>query len=180
MKNKIIIFLFCGLLVASTSALADDWSTSTGSCYGQGSANISFGFIAYYLGAFAAFDYGFHDAISGGIAIGYNNWHYSNIWTYSQVPVVARVAFHPFNLKAIADHVGIRDKLDVYIGIASGWRVGWANYRLSGIQPAEPTVGGFFVREYIGARYYPSKNFFVVAEEGSGLGWFLIGIGFNL
>lgn len=180
MRIKILIFIVCVLLVTSTSSLADDWATSTGSCYGQGSSNISFGFIASYLGAFAAFDYGFHDAISGGIAVGFNNWHYSNTWTYSQVPIVVRAAFHPFNLKAIADYISIRDKLDVYIGIASGWRVGWAKYRLSGIEPIEPTVGGFFVREYIGVRYFPSKSFFVVAEEGSGLGWFLIGIGFNL
>lgn len=179
--KKIIISLFvCFLLIASASAFADDWSTAVGSCYGKGSANVSFGLIAYYLGAFAAFDYGFHDAISGGVAIGFNNWHYSNLWTYSQVPIVGRVAFHPFNLKAISDYISFRDKVDVYIGIASGWRIGWAKYRLSGIVPTEPTVGGFFVREYIGIRYFTNKGFFVVAEEGSGLGWFLIGIGFGL
>jgi hypothetical protein len=74
----------------------------------------------------------------------------------------------------------MRKKLDVYIGIATGWRVGWATYRLGGIEPDMPTVGGFFVREFIGIRYFPGKGFFILAEEGSGLGWFLIGIGFGL
>lgn len=180
MKIKSILIFLCVLLTVFASSFADDWATSTGSCYGQGSANISFGLIAYYLGAFTAFDYGFHDAISGGIAVGFNYRHFSTLWTYNQIPIVARVAFHPFNLKAIADYINIRDKVDVYIGIASGWQVGWATYRLQGLEPIKPTVGGFIVREYIGIRYFPSESFFVVAEEGSGLGWFIIGLGFSL
>jgi len=180
MKKSWLLTAASVLLIISSSTSAADWATSKGSCYGEGKSQLSFGFIAYYVGAFAAFDYGFHDAISGGIAVGFNNWHYSNIWDYNHVPIVVRAAFHPFNLKALADEIKIRDKLDVYVGLSSGWRVGWATYRHSGIEPIEPSVGGFFIREYIGARFFPSKNFFLMAEEGSGLGYFLIGIGFNL
>ena len=37
--------------------------------------------------------------------------------------------FYPFNLKVLADKVNVRDKLDVYIGLASGGRIGWITER---------------------------------------------------
>ena len=70
--------------------------------------------------------------------------------------------------------------MDVFVGLASGGRIGWANYR--GDEPAisrpkEPDVGGFFIREYIGIRFFPTDMFFIMAEEGSGLGLINLGCG---
>jgi len=73
-----------------------------------------------HIGFFGSFDYGFHDAISGGIASGFNGhgWRY---YQYFTIPFAVRAAFHPFNLKVIADKIKIRNKMDVYVGLATGW-----------------------------------------------------------
>lgn len=94
------------------------------------------------------------------------------------MPMVVRAAFHPFNIKAWADRIIARYKIDVFIGVSSGWRVGWVNYRgASQDKPPEPEIGGFFIREYIGIRFFPTDMFYILAEEGSGLGLLNIGVG---
>ena len=95
------------------------------------------------------------------------------------MPIVARGAFHPFNLKALADKIKVRDKLDAYVGVSSGWNIGWASYRESGVEPDDPSVGHFIIREYLGVRFYPSEHFYLFAEEGCGLGLFNLGVGFK-
>lgn len=169
-----IAFIFC------TTSYAKEWANSEGSCYGKQTKNISFGMSLLHIGFYGAFDYGFHDAISGGFASGYNGYSYSRYWRYNYIPIVVRAAFHPFNLNVLSDKIKIRDKLDAYVGVATGGRIGWAKWRDSGDEFDSPTgVGGFIFREYIGVRFFPAENFYISAEEGSGLGLFNIGVGFS-
>ena len=179
MKTKILISVVCCILVYVNASFAGDWATGDGSCYKQHSKNISVGLSLLHLGFFAAFDYGVHDAISVGIASGYNGYGHNRYWRYHYVPIAVRGAFHPFNLSVLADKIKVRKKLDAYIGLAIGGRVGWATWDADGTTLAEPTgVGGFFLREYIGIRFFPVEKFYISAEEGSGLGIFNLGVGF--
>lgn len=178
MKRISLCILVSAFLYVGTSSAAD-WATSEGSCFGQWSKNISVGMSLLHFGFFTAFDMGVHDCISAGIATGYNGYGHTTVWRYNYVPIAGRAAFHPFNLQVLADKVRVRDKLDVYLGLASGGRIGWAKWEGSGDELSEPDVGGFFVREYIGIRFFPKPNFYLVAEEGSGLGTLNLGVGFK-
>lgn len=179
MRAKINVYIFIAVFLYAGTSFAGNWANSYGSCYGKWSKNISVGMSVLYLGPFVGFDLGFHDCISGGVATGYNVRFFSPTWNYNQVPIVVRAAFHPFNLNALSEKINVRNKLDVYVGLSTGWRVGWASYRKSGSAPSSPSVGGFFVREYIGIRFFPKDNFYLLAEEGSGLGVFNLGVGFK-
>ncbi len=170
--SLVILVTYCGIVSAG------DWANSDGSCYGKGSKNISAGISLIHIGFFGSFDYGFHDAISGGFATGFNTDR-DGSWRRNYVPIVVRGAFHPFNLRKLAEKIKIRNKLDVYVGIATGWRIGSVKWESSVVAPAKPKVGGFIFREYIGIRFYPFNKFYILAEEGSGLGLFNFGVGFS-
>ncbi|MBD3345497.1 MAG: hypothetical protein GF401_10585 [Chitinivibrionales bacterium] len=162
---------------SNTSSSQSDWATSSGSCYGKGDIIVSAGIPLWPFGLYGAFDYGFHDCISGGGGFGFYGYSYSSLWKYRYLPIGIRAAFHPFNLEVLADKIPVRDKLDAYAGLAFGQRIGWASWEGAGAKLEEPEVGGFMVREYIGIRYFPTDNFFLTAEEG-GLTWTLnIGVG---
>ena len=178
MKAKIHVCILIAVFLYAGTSSAAYWANSYGSCYGQWSKTISIGMSLLHFGSFAAFDLGFHDCISGGIAVGYNGYGHSSYWRYNYVPIVGRAAFHPFNLNVLSDKIRVRNKLDVYVGLSSGGRIGWATERKS--TPAgTPDVGGFFIREYIGLRFFPTDHFYLLVEEGSGLGVFNLGIGFK-
>jgi hypothetical protein len=180
MKNLLLAAALTASLFQAVYS-QQDWATSSGSCFERGDINISGGLSVLWLGFYATTDYAIHDAISIGGGIGYNGYGYSSLWRYNFLPIEVRGSFHPFNLKVLADKVSIRDKLDTYIGIAAGWRIGWASTRddiPDGLQ--EPDVGGFLFRENIGARYYFSPSFYGYAEEGSGFGTFNFGVGLKL
>ena len=115
---------------------------------------ISFGGSLFWgYGFFGGVDYGFHDAISGGGAVALLvHPFYDEVW----LPVVARAAFHPFNLRVLADKIPVRGQVDPYVGLATGWKF-----------IDDPT---FRFREYIGVRYFFTEHFFGLLEEGSGLG----------
>jgi len=182
MRKKALLGIVSVVLLYTASAFSADWATSEGSCYGKGNKNISVGMSLLHFGFFGAFDYGLHDCISIGGAFGYNFYfhkYFGYEWTYHHMPIVVRGAFHPFNLKVLADKIKIRNKLDAYVGVASGWNIGWATYRESGVEPDDPNVGGFFFREYLGARFFPKENFYLFVEEGCGLGLFNLGVGFK-
>jgi hypothetical protein len=156
------------------SVSASDWSTSDGSCFQPGQKQLTIGFNTWYPGPNVGFDMAFHDVISGGAAAGFNWWpHYS--YTYFRIPIVVRAAFHPFNLKVLADKIPVRDRLDVYAGFGSGWGIWFgADYRDN-----PPDVWGFTFRERVGATWYFTPTFYANAEEGSGLGSLNLGIGFK-
>ncbi len=177
--------LFAALVVSlfQTAYTEEDWATSSGSCFAKGNINLSAGLCVLWLGFYATGDYAIHDAISLGGGIGYNGHIYDSYHRHNYVPIAVRGSFHPFNLKIIADKIPIRDKLDTYIGISTGWRIGWTSRR-DGAPSEEslqlPDIGGFLFRENIGARYYFSPNFYGYAEEGAGFGNFNFGVGLKL
>jgi len=156
-----------------------DWATSEGSCYNQGSMIIGLGGSLLPFGAFASFDYGVHSAISAGGAIGFNTYGYSSTWRYSQVPILVRGAFHPFNLPVLSDKIKVRDILDPYVGLAMGWGIGFWSYEGTGVSGGEPDRLGLILREYIGVRYYFNPAFGIFAEDCAGLGALNAGVCFK-
>lgn len=101
-------------------------------------------------------------------------------WGYYQVPILARAAFHPFNLNVLAEKIKVRDKLDVYVGPSMGWQIGWTNWKGSGSAiGSSPSYGGFVIREYIGARWFFTPNFAVTLEDCGGLGVINAGVVFK-
>lgn len=164
MRSKVYVAWFL-LLGFSSAIFSADWATSSGSCYKQGDKNLEIGLSLpfYPVGIHAAFDYAFHDAISGGGGIGFLNY-----WNeYSYLDLVIRGAFHPFNLKVLEDKIKVRDKLDVYVGIAGNCNIGLG----------VPTIP--WAREYVGARWYFTPTVSVFLEDCSGFGYFDGGICFK-
>jgi hypothetical protein len=145
----------------------------------QGALFLNPGLMTYPVGAYGSLDFAVHDAISVGGAAGYR-FTLSHDWVHHGIPVVARAAFHPFNLEALADIIAVRDQLDVYVGPAVGFSIDIDSYR-GAFETIDSDVGASpIIREFIGARYYFEPDFAVFAEEGSGLGWFNIGVTFRL
>ena len=140
---------------------------------------ISVGMTFFHFGGMAAFDFGFHDCISGGIASGYSGYGFSTNWRYNYVPIVGRAAFHPFNLKVLADKIPVRDKVDVYVGPSIGYSIGWATWRGSGPEIGDPDVGWFVFREYIGVKYFFNDVVAGYIEDCAGLGWICMGVTLN-
>jgi len=174
MVKKILATALTLAVVVQVSAA--DWAADGGSAYQKGDKNITVGFSLANLGFFGIFDYGFHEAISGGAVTGFHFWG-TGYWKYREISILGRANFHPFNLKVLADKISIRNKLDVYVGIAVGGQIGWVDYDGPFANPVEPDVGGFSFRENIGARFYPTENFFLTIEEGLGLGILNFGCG---
>ena len=179
-KIAVLAVLFSGLVAGSVSA--SDWSTSDGSCFQPGQKQLTIGFNTWYPGPNVGFEMAFHDVVSGGAAAGFNWWGlWTDSWAYFYIPIVVRAAFHPFNLKVLADKIPVRDRLDVYAGFGTGWSIGWVTWKGSDniVRGSEPAVGGFSFRERVGATWYFTPNFYANAEEGSGLGSLNLGIGFK-
>ncbi len=166
MKSVSIVRVVCvaGALFGSAPAArgAASRATSSGSCYGEDNLTVSFGTSLFPgVGGFVAVDYGFHDAISGGGSMAFMLLGADDF----RVPLMARAAFHPFNLSVLAEHIPVREFIDVYAGLAAGYGFG-----------APPPLP---VREYIGARFFWTDSFFGVIEEAGGLGYFNAGVGFS-
>lgn len=179
MKKILLAALIVSLF--QTVHAEQDWATSSGSCFAKGDLNITAGLSVLWLGGYAMADYAVHDAISVGGGVGYSGYSFSTVWRYNYFPIIARGSFHPFNLKVLADKIPVRDKLDTYIGLSLGWRIGWVTWKgADANNQREPDVGGFYARENIGARYYFIPNFYGYAEEGGAFGNFNFGVGFKL
>ncbi len=180
MRTPVYAFLAI-ILTFSTLPAHADWATSSGSCYAKGDIHLSAGLTLSRLGGYAMFDIAVHDAISVGGGAGYYSYSYSRYWRYAYLPMTARVLFHPFNLSVLEDKIKIRDQFDLYVGLATGWRLGWAKQRnLSTVINSQSSIGGFMLRENLGIRYFPSDNFYLFAETGAGFGWMSGGIGFRI
>ena len=182
MKNRflksVLGFAFLVSIAGSVQA-SSDWATGEGSCFSKDSKEVSVGLSMFDFGFYAAYDMGFHDAISGGIVTGYNG--YSDSWfSYGEVPILVRAAFHPFNLVALKDKISVRDKLDVYVGPSMGYEIGWVSWKDGSVAGLNlGTYGGFIFREYIGVRYFFTPKIAVTAEDCAGLGVINIGICFK-
>jgi hypothetical protein len=148
------------------------WANSEGSVYSQGDMIGSAGISVHYFGAYVAFDYGLHDCISVGAATGYNG--YTNLsLRYNRVPIIGRAAFHPFNLAALADKVIIRNMIDIYAGIATGWIFVWERSDLF-----NDNYGKFTIREYLGLRYHFSEKLSLFVEDCPGVAYIAGGISY--
>jgi hypothetical protein len=134
-----------------------------------------------FIGFYGSFEYAVHDAISAGAGFGYNGHNYNSIfysidYRENYLPIVARGTFHPFNLAVLADKIKIREKLDTYIGLNVGWRVGWQSSNSTTY--FNDNISNFIFRERIGARFYPTSKMYVFAEENGGVyGWLSAGAG---
>ncbi len=179
---SLIVIVVGATGVLSSGSAQSTWATSEGSVYGKGSAILNLGIGTYPIGPYVAYDYGIHDAISVGGAAGYQMyWNWGSDYTFHWMPIVARAAFHPFNLTVVAEHVDVRDKLDVYAGPVIGIGFRYDNYT----GPYSHLLDDKFdvypiVREYIGIRYYVNDRIAWFAEEGSGLGWFNVGLSMKM
>jgi hypothetical protein len=175
--NKLLVGIAtaCTLLLFSAhTAPVSAWATSEGSVYAQGDMYGSLGLSVHYFGAYVAFDYGLHDCISIGAATGYNG--YSNLSIrFHRLPIIARAAFHPFNLSAIADKIIIRNTIDVYAGLCSGWIFVWKRSDI-----ANDNGGDFSIREYIGMRYHFSDRLSIFVEDCPGVAYIAGGISYQL
>jgi len=179
MKRTMLVVLIAAVF---TSTFAQGWASSEGSCYVKGDMNLSAGLSVGYFGAYATFDYAFHDAISGGACIGFNG-HDVGFYRVSYIPILVRASFHPFNLTALADKIKIRDKLDVYGGLCMGYTIGWDRWEGVGLDVFSGSRGHFTFRENLGARFYPTPKLFVYAEEFGGyhaFGFLNFGVGLKL
>jgi hypothetical protein len=181
MNKRIIKSIISIVFVVFTagSIQAGDWATGEGSCFSKNSKEVSGGLSIFDFGFYAAYDMGFHDAISGGVATGFN-WFGLDYYSRFAIPIVVRAAFHPFNLVALKDKISVRDKLDVYGGLSSGYSIGWTSWDsgpVSGTGLSDH--GGFIFREYLGVRYFFKPNMALVAEDCGGLGILNFGICFK-
>jgi len=172
-------FVLSFITVFFASIYAQNWASSEGSCFQKGNKNVSAGLGIGWFGFFVIGEYAINDAISASVATGYQGYGYDEWWRYNYIPIVARGAFHPFNLKVLSDKVRIRNKLDPYAGLALGYHIGWAS-ELKDNDFGDPSVGHFSFREYLGAKYYLSDNFYLTLEEGGGLSWLNFGVGLKL
>jgi hypothetical protein len=153
-------------IVFSTSAIATEWSTSRGSCFAKGDKYLDVGIPLpmFPAGAHAAFDYAFHDAISGGGGMGFRYYYGSS----AHLTFVFRGAFHPFNLVVLQDKINVRDKLDVYVGPAF-----WVGPSLNGYAP------DIWAREFFGARWHFTPKLSAFIEDCGGFGYLDGGITFK-
>jgi hypothetical protein len=168
MKKSIIALstIAAVLLFSAAGARAQEWATSAGSCFAKGDKIIDVGIPVpfFQLGVHGAFDYGFHDCISGGGGFGFRHTYWSD---YDYFTFLGRAAFHPFNLAVLQDKIKVRDKLDTYAGLTFFFGAGMGNY---------PDWG---VREYIGARWHFSPKISCFLEDCAGFGYLDGGISFN-
>jgi len=163
-------------LAFSSSIFASDWATSEGSCYAKGNLNLGGGLSIGWFGGFVSADYGVHDAISVGGAVGYSGYGYGlGYGRLNFLPIYARGAFHPLNLKVLADKVSIRNKLDPYAGVATGYTLIW----WSGTSFADYDSPFSLLTEYVGVKFYPADKIYIMAEERGGLSWINFGVGYT-
>lgn len=167
-------------VLAVCSGVRAQWADDIGSAYQRASKNISIGTSFFPIGFYGGFDYGFHEAISGGGAVGFNFIPYPSGYRYYFVPILGRAAFHPFNLAVIADKMPARGRLDPYVGFSVGGRVNWWRWDGSGIKPVDPDPWPVVIREWIGVRWYFTDQLAVFAEDCGGLGYINAGLTLRL
>jgi len=170
-------FVISFITVFSASIYAQNWASSEGSCFKKGNFNVSAGLGIGWFGFFAIGEYAINDAISVSVGTGYNGYGFNEWYRYNYIPIVARGAFHPFNLKVLSNKIKIRNKLDPYAGLALGYHIGWASERIDDPYNSNPDVGYFAFREFFGAKYYLTDKFYLTLEEGGALSWLNFGVG---
>jgi hypothetical protein len=168
-QYSVLIAAIAACCVFYTGAYAAEWATSAGSCYAKGDKYLDVGIPLpmYPAGVHVAFDYAFHDAISGGGGIGFRYYYGGPAY----LTFLGRAAFHPFNLQVLSEKIKVRDKLDVYAGPTF-----WFGPSLNGWGGWHPD---WWIREFIGARWHFSPRFCVFVEDCGGFGYLDGGITFK-
>jgi len=157
----------CVMMVLIAGAVLSRAEASDG-CFGKGNMLLDAGIGIWPFIPAAHFEVGVHDMVSVGGASGL-------VIPWIDIPILARGAFHPFNLPVLVDKIPVRDKLDTYAGIVVGLSISPGES-----YPVWPTIG-----EIIGVRYYVSEKFGFYAEEclagpGEDLGYISGGITLKL
>ena len=132
--------------------------------YEKGAILFDGGFALWPIILHAHLDIGVHDLVSAGGGLGV---HMPTPSRGIAIPILARGAFHPFNLPVLQDKIAIRDRFDAYAGLIAGIAIDPDDGRA----PVLPTFG-----EFIGCRFYISDQFGFYAEHeaagpGEHLGW---------
>jgi hypothetical protein len=96
----------------------------------------------------------------------YSAYTYTDSWTYSNFIIGARGAFH----------YALLDKLDTYAGLILGFNIASSKWTGTGTQTTHASSGGLVSSEFIGARYFISNNFAVMAELGYGITYLNLGV----
>lgn len=96
----------------------------------------------------------------------YSYFIYTDAWTYSNFIIGARGAFH----------YALVNKLDTYAGLILGFNIASAKWTGTGTETTHSSSGGLVSSEFIGARYFISNNFAVMAELGYGITYLNLGI----
>jgi hypothetical protein len=112
-------------------------------------------------------------SIGVGGYVGYSSHKYSasyfgytDSWTNSSFIIGARGAFH----------YALLDKLDTYAGLILGARIESWKWTGTGTETTHSSNGGLASSEFIGARYYFSDKFAVMAELGYGITYLNLGV----
>ena len=163
--KKTLIQTAIVLTIITHLVSASDWATGSGSVYHQGDRLGSAGISFFYFGALAAFDYGLHDCVSAGAAAGYNVYSFYPQTMTHHIPLMARAAFHPFNLSVLADKIIVRNMIDVYAGLSGGWVFRWETSDYPSLVKPDAKPSGIGVREYLGMRYFFRDNIALFVED---------------
>ena len=180
MRNYPITLCAALLMIAMTAGRAPvyGWGNGEGSAYAQGNIIGSLALSFHHFGAYGAFDYGLHDCISAGAAVGYDGYKQLDV-RYNHIPLMARVAFHPFNLSVLADKIIIRDMVDVYLGITTGVLFIAIN-KGDEILAGNSEKTGFRVREYLGMRYAFTERWGFFVEDCGDVSTIAAGVSYRL
>lgn len=167
-------------VLVSTLPLHAELATGNGSCFYQGSRRISGALSISPTGVYAAIDLGLHDLISVGGTVGYNRHHYLSGWKYRNYPVLGTVALHPLNFTFLADLLLIRDRIDLYGGIAAGYVL--VNSSWNAVSPTigTPKKSGIRIGEYLGIRFFLNDQWHLFAEDCGAASGFALGLGRKL
>jgi len=174
MKSRFISGMILFLAVELSAAI----SSGDGSSFHLGSKYLSGGLSISDLGVFTAVDVGVHDLISLGAAAGFNqNDRYSS-WRYRRFPVLGKIAIHPLNFSFLADILLIREKIDIYGGIAAGYvRI---TSKWNGARPEKidtPDASGLTIGEYLGIRITLNDKWHIFFEDCGAITNFAVGVG---
>lgn len=185
MKKISILVALVAIVLATPQANAQSFEK------GSNVVNLTLGFgSGWYNGngyssspAFGvSFEHGFWDGlINGDFSVGIGaylgfataKYRYPGSdygWNYTTIAPGGRGVFH---------WTGV-DNLDTYAGINSGFDI--RTSKEYGNWPgavASSSTGGFYVSPFVGARYYFTDAFCALAEVGSGIAYFNVGVGFK-
>lgn len=151
-------------------------STGDGSCFKQGDKTVSGGLSFSHPGVYAAADLGLHDLLSIGGAGGYNRYTRISGWKYRQFPVLGRIALHPLNFSFLADVILIRDKVDIYGGIAAGYIFISSSWKGVTDPIGKPETSGIKIGEYLGISLQLNDRLSIFAEDCGEASNFALGV----